>query len=133
MGISFLRKIFGSSSEEVVAAAADNVPQTAAVVPEPELCNSDHEEESSDAEQAVSLDRLESFVLYVVKALVDEPDQVSVNSVDKDRMTVIQITCVKKDIGKVIGKSGKTISALRSLVSGAAGRLGQRIMVDVLD
>lgn len=132
MGISFLRKIFGSSSEEVVA-AADNVLPSAAVVPEPELCNCDYEEESSDAEQAVSLDRLESFVLYVVKALVDEPDQVSVNSVDKDRMTVIQITCVKKDIGKVIGKSGKTISALRSLVSGAAGRLGQRIMVDVLD
>lgn len=131
MGISFLRKIFGSSADDVVATSETAVQPAA--VPEPELDSSDLEEESVESEQSVSLDRLESFVLYVVKALVDEPDQVSVSSVDKDQLTVIQITCVKKDIGKVIGKSGKTISALRALVSGAAGRLGQRIMVVVLD
>ncbi len=131
MGISFLRKIFGSSAEDV--APASESPLSSASVPEPELDSSDLEDEAIEQEQSVSLERLEGFVLYVVQSLVDEPDQVRVSSVDKDNQTVIQITCVKKDIGKVIGKSGKTISALRSLVSGAAGRVGQRIMVDVLD
>ncbi|NLF93146.1 MAG: KH domain-containing protein [Oligosphaeraceae bacterium] len=131
MGISFLRKIFGSSAEDVVPVSES--PSAPVSVPEPELDSSDLEDEAVEPEQSVSLDRLESFVLYVVQSLVDEPEQVRVNSVDKDHQTVIQITCVKKDIGKVIGKSGKTISALRSLVSGAAGRVGQRIMVDVLD
>jgi len=131
MGISFLRKIFGSSAEDVVPVSES--PSAPVSVPEPELDSSDLEDEAVEPEQSVSLDRLESFVLYVVQSLVDEPEQVRVNSVDKDHQTVIQITCVKKDIGKVIGKSGKTISALRSLVSGAAGRVGQRIMVYVLD
>jgi predicted RNA-binding protein YlqC (UPF0109 family) len=81
----------------------------------------------------VSLAGLESFVLYVVRSLVDEPAEVKITTVERDKMSVIQITCVKKDIGKIIGKSGKTIAAIRSLVSGASGRIGLRVTVDVLD
>ena len=47
--------------------------------------------------------------------------------------TVIRIDCRKEDIGKVVGKRGKTIMAIRSLVSGAGGRLQQRISVEVAD
>ncbi|NLZ59819.1 MAG: KH domain-containing protein [Lentisphaerae bacterium] len=76
---------------------------------------------------------MEAFVEYVVKALVDLPEQVSLESVDKERITIIQVRCEKSDIGKIIGKSGKTISAIRTLVSSAAGRGGLRVSVDVLD
>ena len=81
-----------------------------------------------------SLRELEGFVDYVVKALVDYPDEVTVDTVDKeDGSTSIQIRCRKEDIGKIVGKRGKTIMAIRSLVSGAAGRQRKRVSVDVLD
>ncbi len=132
MGISFLRKIFGSAADSVVSSS--DLSTSADSVPEPVLDSSEFaDDEMIDSGQSTSLTHLEGFVLYVVQSLVDEPDQVTVSSLDRNRQTVIQIVCVKKDIGKVIGKSGKTISALRALVSGVAGRSGQRITVDVLD
>lgn len=76
---------------------------------------------------------LEHFVDYVVRALVDFPDEVNVSSSSTDNGTVIRIECRKEDIGKVVGKRGKTIMAIRSLVSGAGGRLQQRISVEVVD
>ena len=79
------------------------------------------------------LRNMESFVEYVVKALVDELDQVQINTIDGEDGAVIQIRCCKEDIGKIVGKRGKTIMAIRSLVSGAAGRQRKRVSVDVLD
>ena len=76
---------------------------------------------------------LEHFVDYVVRALVDYPDDVNVSSSAGENGTVIRIDCRKEDIGKVVGKRGKTIMAIRSLVSGAGGRLQQRISVEVAD
>lgn len=76
---------------------------------------------------------LEHFVDYVVRALVDYPDEVNVSSREAENGTVISIDCRKEDIGKVVGKRGKTIMAIRSLVSGAGGRLQQRISVEVVD
>ena len=76
---------------------------------------------------------LEHFVDYVVRALVDFPDEVNVSSRATENGTVIRIDCRKEDIGKVVGKRGKTIMAIRSLVSGAGGRLQQRISVEVID
>ena len=80
-----------------------------------------------------SLRELEGFVDYVVKALVDYPDEVNVETVENGDGTSIQIRCRKEDIGKIVGKRGKTIMAIRSLVSGAAGRQRKRVSVDVLD
>ena len=80
-----------------------------------------------------SLQDLESFVDYVVKSLVDNPDEVSVSSVTTGEGATIQIRCNKEDIGKIVGKRGKTIMAIRSLVSGAAGRQRKRVSVDVMD
>ena len=80
-----------------------------------------------------SLRELEGFVDYVVKALVDYPDEVTVNTVENGEGASIQIRCRKEDIGKIVGKRGKTIMAIRSLVSGAAGRQRKRVSVDVLD
>lgn len=76
---------------------------------------------------------LENFVDYIVRALVDQPESVKIESGKMDDSTVIRINCAKDDIGKVIGRNGKTIMAIRSLVSGAGGRLGQRLSVEVMD
>ena len=88
---------------------------------------------SASAISAGSLNDLESFVEYVVKTLVDNPAGVGITTVEKDDGATIQITCDKEDIGKIVGKRGKTIMAIRSLVSGAAGRQHKRVSVDVMD
>lgn len=80
-----------------------------------------------------TLKDLENFVDYVVRALVDKPESVRVTSDTEKDVKVIKIDCEKEDIGKVIGKHGKTIMAIRSLVSGAAGRLREKVSVEVVD
>jgi hypothetical protein len=76
---------------------------------------------------------LENFVDYIVRSLVDDPDAVRVSSEIGKESNIIKIDCKKDDIGKIIGKRGKTIMAIRSLVSGAAGRLKKRVTVEVVD
>ena len=88
---------------------------------------------SSSSAEGGKVRELEHFVDYVVRALVDYPDEVNVSSRATENGTVIRIDCRKEDIGKVVGKRGKTIMAIRSLVSGAGGRLQQRISVEVAD
>jgi predicted RNA-binding protein YlqC (UPF0109 family) len=87
----------------------------------------------ADSTQLSDDDRLVEFVRFVVCELVDAPDKVAVGPVDKGNKLAIQITCEKPDIGKVIGKRGKTIAAIRALVAGAGRRSGREVMVDVLD
>lgn len=75
-----------------------------------------------------------SFVDYVVRALVDDPSSVKINLTENEKkMNVINIYCQKADIGKIIGKSGKTIMAIRSLVTGAASRVNKQLTVEVVD
>ncbi len=80
-----------------------------------------------------SLKDLESFVDYVVRALVDNPEAVRVSSEAGSDGQIIKIDCKKEDIGKIVGKHGKTIMAIRALVSGAAGRLHEKVSVEVVD
>lgn len=80
-----------------------------------------------------SLQDWEEFVRYVACALVDNPGEVNVRTVETETGCSIQIRCRKEDIGKIVGKHGKTIMAIRSLVSGAAGRQHKRVSVEVLD
>lgn len=85
-------------------------------------------------ERVASIEDLERFVEYVVRQLVDDPDAVGVKTeVAENGVKVIRISCRKEDAGKIIGKKGKTIIALRALVGSAAGRLQERISVEVVD
>ena len=88
---------------------------------------------SAPATTGDSLKDLENFVDYVVRALVDHPEEVRVIAEKENGNDIIKITCNKEDIGKIVGKKGKTIMAIRSLVSGAAGRLQKRVSVEVID
>ena len=85
------------------------------------------------SESKVTKEGLEDFVSFVSRSLVDNPEAVQVSTLEKDRLSVIQIRCEKRDIGKIVGKNGKTIAAIRLLVSGAGGRIGLRMTVEVLD
>jgi uncharacterized protein len=70
---------------------------------------------------------------HVAKALVDAPDQVAVNSVDEDGETVLELTVAESDMGKVIGKSGRTARALRTLLSAVGIKAHKRYTLEILE
>ena len=113
MALDFLKKLFGSEEEEQTGK-----PTRQPAAPEPA--------ETGEPD-------IEAFVTYVVQNLVDAPEQVSIDCKRTEREIAVNISCEKSDIGKVIGKNGRTISAIRTLASGAGGRLGRKISVEVLD
>lgn len=85
----------------------------------------------SDEETAALLSKLEEFVAYSAKSLVDSPELVTTKVVDREGGKLILVSCDKKDTGKIIGRSGKIIAAIRILVSGAASRNGLKATVDI--
>jgi predicted RNA-binding protein YlqC (UPF0109 family) len=70
---------------------------------------------------------------HVTKVLVDAPDQVSVNDVEEEGETVLELTVAESDLGKVIGKSGRTARALRTLLSAAGVKSGKRYALEILE
>jgi len=73
-----------------------------------------------------------ALVEQIAKALVDAPDQVSVNQIDGET-TVFELTVAPNDVGKVIGKQGRVARALRSLVSATGVRAHKRYDVEIVD
>jgi predicted RNA-binding protein YlqC (UPF0109 family) len=72
-------------------------------------------------------------VEVVVKALVDRPDEVQVSESQRRGMTMLELTTAPGDMGKVIGRQGRTVSALRTLVSLTAEKNGARAQLDLRD
>jgi predicted RNA-binding protein YlqC (UPF0109 family) len=70
---------------------------------------------------------------HVTRALVDAPDQVSVNQVDEDGETVLELTVAETDLGRVLGKSGRTARALRTLISAAGIKAHKRYALEILE
>ncbi|HZE27950.1 MAG TPA: KH domain-containing protein [Terriglobales bacterium] len=69
----------------------------------------------------------------ITKALVDAPDQVSVNPVEEGGETILELTVGPNDLGKVIGKSGRTARALRTLLSAAGIKAHKRYTLEILE
>jgi len=76
---------------------------------------------------------MKAFIEYVVKGLVDFPDQVDIREVAGERMVVYELRLNKSDIGKVIGKQGRTIQSLRTLVNSASAKQGKRAVVEIIE
>ena len=77
---------------------------------------------------------MEELLEYLVRSLVDSPDEVSVESFEEDDGTVVlELRVGDDDTGKVIGRGGRTVAALRTVVKATAVREGHRVLVDVVD
>jgi len=77
---------------------------------------------------------VKDLVEFVARALVDDPDAVSVDSYEEDDGTLVyEVHVAEDDVGKVIGRSGRTVNAIRAVVRAAAIRDGRRVLVDVVD
>ncbi|MCC5831435.1 MAG: KH domain-containing protein [Chlamydiales bacterium] len=75
---------------------------------------------------------MEEFVAYIIKNLVSHPEEVSVSSSLDQEKVRIEIRVAKEDVGKVIGRRGNTINALRTIVRTVATRLGQKAQVELI-
>lgn len=73
------------------------------------------------------------LVEFMVKSLVDEPDEVMVNVVEGEKSVVLELHVSKEDIGKVIGKQGRIAKAIRTILSASATKDGRRASLEILD
>ncbi len=70
----------------------------------------------------------------IIKAIVDSPDEVNVNVVESDTTRIFELTVVKEDLGKVIGKRGKNVSAIRTILSAANAKAGgKRAILEIIE
>ena len=76
---------------------------------------------------------MKTLIVEMAKALVDMPEEVSVNEVDGERTAVFELRVDKSDIGKVIGKHGNTARAMRTILSAAGTKLGKRYVLEILE
>jgi predicted RNA-binding protein YlqC (UPF0109 family) len=76
---------------------------------------------------------LVSLIEFVVKALVDKPDDVRVSAVRGEQTTVIELNVAKDDLGKVIGKQGRTAQSLRTILNAASTKLRLRSVLEIIE
>ncbi len=69
----------------------------------------------------------------IAKSLVDSPNEVEITEVDGEKTIIFELRCNAKDVGKIIGKSGKTVGAMRTILNSMAAKQGRKAMLEVVD
>ena len=76
---------------------------------------------------------MKELIIMIAKALVDVPDQVDVEEVVGEQTTVIELKVAKEDLGKVIGKQGRTAQAMRTILNAASTKLKKRCVLEIIE
>ena len=76
---------------------------------------------------------MKDLVTYIVQALVDEPEAVSVSEIEGGQTVILELRVAKSDFGKVIGKRGRTAQAIRAILSAASGKAKKRFVLEILE
>ncbi len=76
---------------------------------------------------------LKEVVEFMVKSLVDHPEQVDVKEVIGEQTTVVELKVAKQDLGKVIGKQGKTARAMRTILTAASAKMNKRSVLEIVE
>lgn len=79
------------------------------------------------------MSELKDLIEFVSKSLVDIPEEVEVNEVEGEQTTVIELKVAKSDLGKVIGKKGRTAYALRTILNAASTKLRKRSVLEIIE
>lgn len=76
---------------------------------------------------------LKQLIEYIARALVDNPDQVKVSEIEGEKTSVIELSVAKDDLGKVIGKQGRTARAMRTILSAASTKAKKRAVLEIIE
>jgi predicted RNA-binding protein YlqC (UPF0109 family) len=76
---------------------------------------------------------MKELIEQIAKSLVDSPDQVSVNAIEGEQTTVLELRVAQTDLGKVIGKQGRTARSIRTILSAAGMKLKKRFTLEILE
>ena len=76
---------------------------------------------------------MKELIGYIAQALVDHPEQVNVSEVEGDQKNVLELKVAKEDIGKVIGKQGRTARAMRTILSAASTKTKKRTVLEIVE
>ncbi len=76
---------------------------------------------------------MKDLVEFVAKGLVDNPDEVMIHTFEREQATVIELEVAPADLGKVIGRQGRTARAIRTLLSAAGQKARRRYILDIID
>lgn len=79
------------------------------------------------------MDQLTDLIRYLATSLVDDPDAVEVESIDGDNTVVVELSVARSDLGKVIGREGRTARAMRTLLSATSARRSRRAVLEILE
>ena len=76
---------------------------------------------------------MKDLIKYIAQALVDHPEQVSVSEVEGNQTSVLELKVAKDDLGKVIGKQGRTARAMRTILSAASAKIKKRSVLEIIE
>jgi predicted RNA-binding protein YlqC (UPF0109 family) len=76
---------------------------------------------------------MKELIEYIAKSLVDKPEEVSVTELEGEQTSVIELRVAKEDLGKVIGKQGRTARAMRIILSAASAKMKKRSVLEILE
>ena len=76
---------------------------------------------------------MKDLINYLAQALVDHPEQVSVNEIEGNQTTVLELKVAKEDIGKVIGKQGRTARAMRTILNAASAKMKKHAVLEIVE
>lgn len=76
---------------------------------------------------------MKDLIKYIAEALVDYPEQVSVNEVVGNQTSVLELKVAKEDLGKIIGKQGRTARAMRTILSAASAKIKKRTVLEIIE
>ena len=76
---------------------------------------------------------MQDLIRYIAKALVDNPEQVVVSEVEGNQTSVLELQVAKEDLGKVIGKQGRTARAMRTILSAASAKIKKRTVLEIIE
>ncbi|MCS7279391.1 MAG: KH domain-containing protein [Thermodesulfobacteriaceae bacterium] len=79
------------------------------------------------------MSKLKDLVEHITKVLVDKPEAVQINEIEGEQTSVIELKVAKEDLGKIIGKEGRTAKAIRTILGAAGSKLRKRVVLEIIE
>ncbi len=75
---------------------------------------------------------MKELIKHIIQALVDHPEQIAISEVEGKQSTVLEIKVAKEDVGKIIGKQGRTAQAIRTILNAASAKAKKRTIIEII-